>query len=38
MIKPGERLSGLLKECEELISIVFTSIETARKNNRKPGI
>lgn len=35
MIKPAKRLEGLLKECEELIKIIFTSIETAKKNNRK---
>jgi four helix bundle protein len=37
MIKPVSRLDSLKKECEELISITSTSIETAKKNNRKPG-
>ena len=37
MIKPASRLDGLENECEQLIKIVATSIETARKNNKKPG-
>jgi four helix bundle protein len=37
MIKPISRLEGLRNECEELIRIVATSIETAKKNNKKPG-
>ena len=37
MIKPASRLDGLENECEELIKIVAASIETARKNNKKPG-
>lgn len=37
MIKPITRLKNLLKECEELISIIFTSIETARENKKKPS-
>ena len=36
MIKPVKRLDNIKKECEELISITFTSIETAKKNKRKP--
>lgn len=32
MIKPAERLSLICTECEELISIVAKSIETAKKN------
>jgi four helix bundle protein len=36
MIKPVKRLDNIKKECEELISITFTSIETAKRNNRKP--
>ena len=36
MIKPVNRMDGLKKECEELIQIIFKSIETARKNNKKP--
>lgn len=36
MIKPVKRLDNIKKECEELISITFTSIETAKKNNKKP--
>lgn len=36
MIKPVKRLDDIKKECEELVSITFTSIETAKKNNRKP--
>lgn len=37
MIKPASRLDGLGNECEQLIKIVAASIETARKNNKKPG-
>ena len=37
MIKPASRLDGLENECEQLIKIVAASIETARKNNKKPG-
>jgi four helix bundle protein len=37
MIKPTARLEGLLNECEQLIKIVAASIETAKKNNGKPG-
>ena len=36
MIKPASRLDGLENECEQLIKIVATSIETSRKNNKKP--
>jgi four helix bundle protein len=32
LIKPAHLLAPLLKETDELISIIFTSIETARKN------
>lgn len=35
MIKPPKRLSLLQTECEELIKITATSIETARRNNKK---
>lgn len=37
MIKPGSRLDGLKDECEQLIRIIATSIETAKKNNKNPG-
>jgi four helix bundle protein len=37
MIKPASRLVGLENECEQLIKIIATSIETAKKNNKKPG-
>ena len=37
MIKPVARLDGLKNECEQLIKIVATSIETAKKNKKKPG-
>ena len=37
MIKPATRLEDLRNECEELIRIVAASIETAKKNNKKPG-
>jgi len=33
LIKPPESLNPLLQEAEELISILFTSISTARKNS-----
>lgn len=32
LIKNTEEVESLLKECDELISIFFTSIKTARKN------
>jgi four helix bundle protein len=32
LIKPPEQLTPLLKETDELISILFKSIETAKKN------
>jgi four helix bundle protein len=35
MILPETRLDPLCKECEELISIIGKSIETAKKNNTK---
>jgi four helix bundle protein len=35
MIKPPKRLSLLEAECEELIRITATSIETARRNSKK---
>ena len=34
MIKPIEKLDGVYKETEELISIIAKSIITARKNNK----
>jgi four helix bundle protein len=36
MIKPVTRLDGLKNECEQLIKIIATSIETAKKNKKKP--
>jgi hypothetical protein len=35
LIKPAKKLEPLKKENEELIAIIFTSIETAKRNNRK---
>ena len=35
MIKPSSQLEPLLKETDELIAILFTSIDTARKNKSK---
>jgi len=35
LIHPSEVLESLLQETDELISILFRSIETARKNNAK---
>jgi four helix bundle protein len=35
MIKPAEKLAPLLKETDELISILFKSVETARKNGNR---
>jgi four helix bundle protein len=32
LVKPAEQLVPLLKETDELISILFKSVETARKN------
>jgi len=32
LIKPSEQLAPLLKETDELISILFKSVETAQKN------
>jgi four helix bundle protein len=37
MIKPASRLDGLRNECEQLVKIIATSIETAKKNKKKPG-
>ena len=37
MIKPTSKLEPLKKENEELIAIISRSIETAKRNNRKPG-
>ena len=34
MIQPSEEMDSLLKETDELISIVFKSIDTAKKNNK----
>ena len=34
LIKPKSKLEPLLQENEELISIIFTSIETARNNKK----
>jgi len=33
LIKPSTKLSSLLKETDELISIIFKSIDTAKKKN-----
>jgi four helix bundle protein len=35
LIKPAEQLAPLLKETDELIAILFTSVETAKKNQKK---
>ena len=35
MIKPSSQLEPLLNETDELIAILFTSIDTARKNKSK---
>ncbi len=35
LIKPVSKVTPILKENEELISILFTSVETARKNLKK---
>jgi four helix bundle protein len=32
LIKPSEQLSSLLKETDELIAILFKSVETAKRN------
>ena len=37
MVGPPEILRPLRKETDELISILFTSIDTAKKNDRKSG-
>lgn len=34
LIAPADKLSPLLKETDELIAILFASVETARKNQR----
>lgn len=34
LIQPSKKLEPLLKETDELISIIFKSIETAKKNNK----
>ena len=38
LIKPVSKVIPLLEENEELISILFTSIETAKKNLKKQSI
>lgn len=35
LIQPADRLQPLLKEADELISILFKSVETARENEAK---
>jgi four helix bundle protein len=35
MVQPVDRLQPLLKEADELISILFKSVETARENDAK---
>jgi four helix bundle protein len=35
MIKPASQLVPILQETDELIAILFTSIETAKKNRDK---
>ena len=35
LVKPAEQLVPLLKETDELISILFKSVETARKNKAR---
>jgi len=35
LVKPSEQLTPLLKETDELISILFKSVETARKNKAR---
>ena len=37
IIKPASKLDPLLKETDELISILFKSIDTARKNKEEKG-
>ena len=38
MIKPVSQLIPLLQETDELVAILFTSIETAKKNRDKQGV
>lgn len=38
LLSPAERMDPLLKETDELISILFKSVETARKNDSKKGL
>ena len=35
LVKPTDKLGPLMQETDELISILFSSIETARKNAKK---
>ena len=35
LIKPASKLKPLLQETDELISILYRSIETAKKNAKK---
>jgi len=35
MIKPSSKLAPLIKETDELIAILFTSVETAKKRNER---
>jgi len=35
MIRPADKLDSILRETDELVAILFTSIATAKKNSRK---
>lgn len=35
MIEPGSKLDPLIKETDELIAIIFTSIETAKQSKER---
>jgi four helix bundle protein len=35
LVKPSEQLTPLLKETDEIISILFKSVETAKKNKER---
>ncbi|BCX48574.1 four helix bundle protein [Haloferula helveola] len=37
LIQPNEKLDEVIKETDELIAILFTSVQTARKNLQQKG-
>jgi len=36
-LSPAESVDPVLRECDELLAILATSLRTARRNGRKPN-